>query len=173
MFKYLCEESDRSTYVNSVADYIKGQVEKAGLSELDMVQFVLNFAQVPNISYEIDENCESIGYQKEYMRFPNETLYDKEGDCDCKSFLVANILHSLGYNVIFMLSKKLKHAAIAVECKEEWFDTIGRENIDNIVLEHNGRRYVFCESTGEGNGVGCIKEGSSIKDFDKIIELLA
>ena len=138
-----------------------------------MVQFVLNFVQTPNFSYQIDEECESIGFQKEYMRFPDETLCDKEGDCDCKSFLAASILHCLGYNVIFMLSKKLKHAAIAVECKDEWFDFIGYSNIENVKLEYNGRNYLYCESTGEGNRVGDIKEGDSIKDFETIVELPA
>ena len=175
MFDYLGdgEEGVRYRNVLAVARYIKRKIEMANLSELDMVQFVLNFVQAPNIPYQIDEDCSSIGFQKEYMRFPDETLYDKEGDCDCKSFLAASILHCLDYNVLFLLSNKLKHAALAVECKEEWFDLIGRDNIENIKFEHNGRNYVYCESTGEGNRVGFIKEGDSIKDFETIVELPA
>lgn len=173
MFNYLCDDDSRSENVKIVADYIKARTEGANLSELDMVQFVFNFVQVPNITYRMDDECQSIGYQKEYMRFPDETLYDKEGDCDCKSFLAANILHCLGYNVIYLLSNKLKHAAIAVECKDEWLKQIGAANIDNVLLEHNGRKYIFSESTGEYNKVGDIKDGESIKDFETIIELAA
>lgn len=173
MFSYLGEERGRYRNVETVANYIKSKIDGARLSELDMLQFVLNFVQTPNFSYQVDEECESIGFQKEYMRFPDETLCDKEGDCDCKSFLAASILHCLGYNVIFMLSKKLKHAAIAVECKDEWFDFIGYSNIENVKLEYNGRNYLYCESTGEGNRVGIIKEGDSIKDFETIVELPA
>ena len=173
MFKYLCESESNTRNVQTVANYIKRKIDGAKLSDLDMVQFVLNFVQMPNIAYQIDEECMSIGYQKEYMRFPDETLCDKEGDCDCKSFLAANILHCLGYNVLFLLSNKLKHAAIAVECKNEWFDVIASSNIDDIKLEHNGRHYVFCECTGENNVVGFIKEGDSIKDFETIVELPA
>ena len=157
----------------SVAEYIRSEIGKAGYPELDLIQFTLNFVQTPNIVYRIDEECASIDFVHEYMRYPAETLLDKEGDCDCKSFLAASIFNNLGYNVIFMLSKKLKHAAIAVECKEDWFPVIGTENIDNVVLEHNGRKYIYCESTGEGNMVGRINEGESIKDFETIVELPA
>ncbi len=173
MFNYLGEDEDRRRNVKAVASYIKQKAEGAHLSELDMVQFVFNFVQMPNIAYQIDEECSSIGYQKEYMRFPDETLCDKEGDCDCKSFLAANILYCLGYNVIYLLSNKLQHAAIAVECKDEWLNVIGTANIDNVLLEHNGRKYIYCESTGENNLVGVIKDGDSIKDFETIVELAA
>lgn len=171
MFNTLRKEPTLNANVEQVASYIKSEIAKSNYPELDLIQFTLSFAQAPNITYRIDEECASIGFAKEYMRYPSETMFDKEGDCDCKSFLAANILHHLGYNVIFMISQKLKHAAIAVECKDEWFDKIGRENVDNIVLEHNGRKYVYCESTGEGNMVGHINEGDSIKDFEKIVEL--
>ena len=173
MFDYLCQDESRNQNVKMVADYIKSHIAGANLSELDMVQFVFNFVQVPNITYRIDDECQSIGYQNEYMRFPDETLFDKEGDCDCKSFLAANILHCLGYNVVYLLSNKLKHAAIAVECKDEWLKTISAANLDNVLLVHNGRKYIYGESTGENNRVGDIKDGESIKDFETVIELAA
>lgn len=171
MFQVLRSTPALNKETEDVAQYIKSEIEKAGYPELDLVQFVLNFTQTPNIAYRIDEECASIDFAKEYMRYPAETLLDKEGDCDCKSFLAANILHCLGYNVIFLLSQKLKHAAMAVECKDEWLEVIPSDKLDNAVLEHNGIRYIYCESTGEGNMVGSIKEGESIKDFEKIVEL--
>lgn len=170
MFQRMKNDVELMQNVDFVAHYIKHEVSAANLPELDLVQFALNFVQVPNISYCIDEECASIDFKTEYMRYPDETLFDKEGDCDCKSFLTASILNRLGYNVVYLLSSKLKHAAIAIECKAEWFDVIA--NTDANILEHNGRRYVFCESTGSGNKVGQIKEGDSIKDFDTVIELL-
>lgn len=171
MFQVLRSTPALNKETEDVAQYIKSEIEKAGYPELDLVQFVLNFSQTPNIAYRIDEECASIDFAKEYMRYPAETLLDKEGDCDCKSFLAANILHCLGYNVIFLLSQKLKHAAMAVECKDEWLEVIPSDKLDYAVLEHNGIRYIYCESTGDGNMVGSIKEGESIKDFEKIIEL--
>ena len=171
MHNYLRENSELCENVEIVAQYIKKEIEKAGYPEIDLLQFALNFVQAPNITYRIDEECPSIDFKQEYMRFPEETMYDKEGDCDCKSFLTAAIFNKLGYNVIFLLSQKLKHAAMAVECKDEWLEIINATNIDNVLLEHNGHKYIYCESTGYGNKIGQIKEGESIKDFEKIVEL--
>ena len=171
MFAKINEEPELSQNLDTVAQYMKHEVENAGLTELDLVQFVLNFVQTPNITYRIDEECASIGFKMEYMRFPDETLYDKEGDCDCKSFLTAGILHQLGYNVVFLLSDKLKHAAMAVEVKPEWMETL--TDTGSNILQHNGKSYIFCESTGSGNRIGNIKEETSVQDFDTVIELPA
>lgn len=171
IFDYLFKDSDRTSRVRTIADYIRESIHKAGYPELDLVQFALDFAQAPNITYCVDENSASIEYAKEYMRFPDEVLYDKEGDCDCKSSLTAALFHELGYNVIFMLSQKLKHAAIGIECKEEWLQNINPENPDSVLREYNGKRYLYCETTGDGNKIGHIKENDSIQDFETIIEV--
>ena len=171
MFAKINEESELRQNLDTVAQYMKHEVENAGLTDLDLVQFVLNFVQTPNITYRIDEECASIGFKMEYMRFPDETLYDKEGDCDCKSFLTAGILHQLGYNVVFLLSDKLKHAAMAVEVNPEWMETL--TDTGSNILQHNGKSYIFCESTGSGNRIGNIKEETSVQDFDTVIELPA
>lgn len=172
MFNYLRQEPTRMKNVDAIADYIKGVFATVQYSELEKVQFALDFAQAPNINYCVDENCSSIGFAKEYMRYPDEVLFDKEGDCDCKSSLAAAILHQMGYNVLIMLSQKLAHAAIAVECKEEWLAEINLADFSNVIREHNGRRYIFCETTADGYKVGHIKENDSIHDFETIVEIL-
>ena len=171
MAQMLNNDSNLTQNVEAIAQYIKQSAAVAKLSSLDTAQFALNFAQTPNIGYCIDEECESIGFKTEYMRFPDETLFDKEGDCDCKSFLLARIFHSMGYNTLYLLSKKLKHAALAIEFDPEWSQYIEVNN--ESFIDYNGRQYIYCESTGSGNKIGNIREGDNIGDFDTIIELRA
>ena len=173
IFDYLFKDSDRTNHIRTIAEYIRDSIRKAGFPELDLVQFALDFAQAPNITYCIDEQSASIEYAKEYMRFPDEVLYDKEGDCDCKSSLTAALFHELGYNVIVMLSQKLGHAAIGIECKDEWLQNIHAENSESVIREYNGKRYLYCETTGDGYKIGHIKENDSIQDFETIVEIPA
>jgi hypothetical protein len=173
IFDFMKQNSIYSENVKSIARYIKESVKNAGLAELDLVQFALDFAQAPNIKYCIDENSASINFAKEYMRFPDEVLYDKEGDCDCKSSLTAALFHELGYNVIVMLSQQLGHAAIGIELKEEWLDIIKPEDSERVVRDYNGKRYLYCETTGDGYKIGHIREADSIQDFETIVEIPA
>lgn len=172
VFSFLAADPVRTKRVDAIAEYIRTRAKEAQLSELETVQFALDFAQAPNITYCIDENSQGIDFAKEYMRFPDEVLFDKEGDCDCKSSLTAALFHSLGYNVIFMLSpEKLKHAAIGIEAKEEWLHEINVDDLDTVLREYNGKRYLYCETTGDNFTVGKIKEGDSIQDFESIVEI--
>ena len=170
IFQYLKNNPDKMASVRQVADYIRSMVRTAGYPELDVLQFALNFVQEPNIAYVLDEQSEPIEFAKEYMRFPDEVLFDKQGDCDCKSSLTAALFLSLGYKVVFLISEKLKHAAIGVECKDlSWLTLLN--NSEDVVMEHNGVQYMYCETTGAGFHVGQIKENESIKDFETVLEL--
>ena len=173
MFSYLKTSSVNLRMVQAIASYIRESVAKANLPEIDMLQFALDFVQMPNINYVIDENSVGIGFAKEYMRYPDEVLFDKEGDCDCKSSLMAGLCMALGYDVLFMLSQKLGHAAIGIECKDEWLRDLNLTNKDAVVRNYNGKSYIYCETTGDGFRIGNIKEGDSIQDFETIVELLS
>ena len=173
MFHFLLQNNYAMLNVQTIANYIRERIERAHYSELDMVQFALDFVQAPNIEYRIDEECESIGHIKEYMRFPDEVLYDKEGDCDCKSSLMAALFHALGYNVLIMLSGNLGHAAIGLECGKGWLNEIKPSRLHRVALTYNGKRYLFCETTGDGYKVGEIRFSDTIKDFETIIEIPA
>lgn len=172
IFRYLKMNPDKMSSVRQVANYIRDTVREAGYPEADLLQFTLDFVQEPNIKYVIDEQSMPILFAKEYMRFPAEVLYDREGDCDCKSSLAAALYLCLGYKVVFLLSAKLKHAAIGVECKDRSLLTqLKVTNINDVVLDHNGSSYIYCETTGDGFHLGQIKENESIKDFETILEL--
>lgn len=171
MFAYLKRAPGAKDKVGQVAEYIRSTVNENKLSQLDMVQFALDFCQEPNIKYCIDENSVGIGFAKEYMRFPDEVLYDKEGDCDCKSSLTAALLSALGFKVIIMLSQKLQHAGIGVEYNPEWKGYIHAADIDTVLRVHNGTSYLYCETTGDGFKVGQIEKNQSIQDFETIVEI--
>lgn len=171
IFSYISADPERTENVREIAAYIKESIVKEKLGEMDLVQFALDFCQAPNITYRVDEESVSINKEKEYMRFPDEVLFDKEGDCDCKSSLTAALFHELGYNVIVLLSEKLQHAAIGIEYKEEWLKDIKVDNVEDVIREHNGKKYLYCETTGDGYRIGHIKENSTIQDFETIVEV--
>ena len=172
MFLYLLEDKSRFEKVNMLADYIKAVTQKAGCNELDMLQFALDFVQAPNIEYRLDAESASIDFVKEYMRFPDEVLFDKEGDCDCKSSLTAALFHAMGYNVLIMLSASKGHAAIGLEFHENWRDLIQVEDFDSVLFEHNGRKYLYCETTGDGFRIGHIVVDDTVKNYENIVEIL-
>jgi hypothetical protein len=43
---------------------------------------------------------------------------------------------------------------------------------EKVVREYNNRNYIYCETTGDGNKVGDIKEGENIQDFESLVEVL-
>ena len=171
MFHYLFEDRSRMEKVNMLADYMKAVTRTAGCNEIDTLQFALDFVQAPNIEYRLDAESAGIDFMKEYMRFPDEVLFDKEGDCDCKSSLMAALFHAMGYNVLIMLSTEKGHAAIGLEFREDWRDLIKVEDIDSVLYEHNGRKYLYCETTGDGFRIGHTLENDSVKNYDNIVEI--
>lgn len=175
ILKYATQGETRSDAVEQIANYIRAEANKHHLTILETLQFALDFVQEPNIKYCIDEESAGINFVKEYMRYPDEVLFDKEGDCDCKSSLTAALFHALGHNVIVLMSEKLKHAAIGVEYLHDWLPVIKRSHPQvkqaQIVREFNGRMYIFCETTSDGFRIGDISENTSINDFETVVEL--
>lgn len=172
MYFYMLNHPRTIHNLIQIVHYINRECSRFGVRELDKLQFVLDFVQEPNIDYAYDDACEEINNIPEYVRFPDETLYDRRGDCDCKSFLAASLFHLMGYNVLFMLSYKQRHAAICVEYDEKWRGLLqNREKMKDIYVEIAGRKYIFCETTSDGFRIGGIDDDLSVKDFEIILEL--
>ena len=114
----------------------------------EMAQFVQNC-----IEYEYDSD--SAG-QDEYPRYPIETLYERRGDCEDTSILMAALLKEWGYEVGFFVLPG--HIAVALRTSDSYND--------GPYYELNGHRYLYIESTGSGWNIGEIPDdvrGSSVK----------
>ena len=149
---------------------IKKLTSKNELNEIDTLQFVLDFIQ-ESITYELDSESRDLAMPKEYIRYPDEILFDQKGDCDCKSFLATVFYYLMGYDVILLLSRELGHSAVAVSVKEnETMGFISKGNLDDVTIEINGRKYYYCETTTDGFLIGDISEGVNVDKFETRIE---
>lgn len=102
------------------------------------VEFVLSFVQ-QIVKYEREE--------KDYPKYPVETLVEEAGDCEDFSILGAAILKVMGYDVALLFLPR--HAALGVA---------GAEGIPGAYAEYNGKRYYYCEITSAGWKIGQIPE---------------
>ena len=172
MLAYLHDGSspDRTLRLRYILQEIGKISDKNSLNELDRLQFVLDFVQEPNIRYKPDDECrEDLACPDQYMRYPDETLYDHVGDCKSKSFLAANLYYLMGYNVLLLLSTSLQHAAVAIAMNRDLENYFGA--MEQSIMEYKGVRYVFCETTNDNFKIGDLGESTSIEKYDIIIDL--
>lgn len=136
------------------------------LTMLESIQFILDFVQKPNIDYAYDQ--ESTPFL-EYVRYPDETLYDKKGDCDCKAMLAASLFHNAGLRVLYLVSEN--HAAVAVQCQPEWFGDWSNPYVKQGLKFYDGYYYYFCETTGDGFRVGDISGDINEFTYAKLLDI--
>jgi len=115
----------------------------ADMSDLERVQFVLKFVQ--SIPYVEDRVSKGV---TDYWKFPIETIYDGNGDCEDHAILLATMLKLMGYKValfhVFVYSGgNLVGGHVAV----------GVANIEGAsgysVLGPDGIEYYYAEGTAE------------------------
>lgn len=115
---------------------------ESGLSDDEVVSLTLAFVQ----SLEYTSDSVTTPYD-EFPRYPVETLVEEGGDCEDTSILFASLVQLLGYDVV-MLSPPA-HMAVGV---------YGEASLPGTYYEHDGRRYYFAETTGEGWTIGQVPE---------------
>lgn len=153
--------------VHEVLRYIDNQAHNKGLGEMERMQFILDFVQMPNIGYEFDEKCEEIGNPREYARYPDETMYDGRGDCDCKAVLAAILFREAGHKTAYLVTNN--HAAVAVAFRNKLAPELVNMAGQSLVTK-DGYLYFFCETTGDGFKIGDL--GGTTKEAVKDIFFL-
>jgi len=133
--------------IQAVTHFIK-MTQDQRLSVYEELMNILSFVQ-ESIKYDLSKE-----ENRDYWRYPIETLEEQLGDCDCKSILAAAILHIMRHKVLVLISEK--HLAVAVA---------GADGIPGTFYEYNGERYYFCETTVDGWKVGEIPQGMNLSDF--------
>ena len=101
----------------------------SGMDRTEFARFVLSFVQT--IPYVTDED--SVG-EREYWKYPLETLWDGGGDCEDSSILYDTLMLMAGYDVAFVLFQDHAMSAVSVD-------------VDGHSLTRDGIVYVFCETT--------------------------
>lgn len=101
-------------YVRQIAEYMSGAT--VGLDKAEVVNVLLRFTQT--IPYMYDS--ESVG-QEEYWKYPLETLYDGNGDCEDTSILFCAVGKAMGYDTALMLFSG--HATGAISIADMGYDT--------------------------------------------------
>ena len=77
----------------------------------------------------------------------------------------------MGYDVIMLLSRELGHSAVAVSVKgNETLNYLASDNLDEVTVEINGRKYYYCETTTDGFLIGDITDGINVDKFETRIE---
>jgi hypothetical protein len=130
-------------YVRAMAQALHDKCQELGYGTYDEVSFILAFIQC--LRYTKDVNA---GFN-EYPRFPLETLVNDGGDCEDTSILFVTLIEVLNYDGLYFI-----------------LDTNGDDNINHCAagvygslssgayMESNGRKYYYCETTGDGYHIG-------------------
>ena len=130
-----------------LADELKIYADSENYNLIDEVNFYLKFVQNA-ITYRFDN--ETMGCE-EYWKFPVETLVDQTGDCEDTSVLLASIMDRLGFDVALLYyswkedGKRLGHLSVGVNLDGDY---------GSYVVDDNGNKYFYCETTTEGYSVG-------------------
>lgn len=138
-----------------------------GLADYELFDLLLGFVQ-SNVTYKLDDQCSSIDNILEYFRFACETLYDKEGDCDCKAILAYQLFKKLGVDVDLVEvvsgdAEYRNHVAIVLHNTPD-----AKVPLPPDYVEYAPGRGVYCEATGFGFKIGDIPNDIDVKTIKVI-----
>lgn len=147
------DDEDRQ-YVTSDDKYVKQLAEyftktTAGVSDYKRMGFVLAFTQY--IDYVSDKESEGT---EEYWKFPLETLYQQNGDCEDTSILFCAIASAMNYRSAMLLF--YKHMAAAVELPD---GSITENESASNPFPEDGVNYYYCETTSTSIVLGTAPSG--------------
>ena len=135
----MVNDPDDDFYINSMVQHINSAAYNEGFTESQKVDFVIAFVQ--SLPYTVDSVTTE---WNEYPRYPLETLFDRGGDCEDTSILVAALLDRMGYDVCLLLLSHANHCAVGVSL----------DGVSGSYYEHDRKQYYYLETTGEGWAIG-------------------
>jgi len=146
--------------IRRLAEIVRAIASQESYGTLDEIGVAYSFVQdKDNIPYAFDIDTKG---QQDYWRYPLETLYERTGDCECKSILLASLLLTMGYRVVsFEIPPDGPdmpgHVAIGVEVPK---GVVGR------FAPYQGRQYFFLETTASGWSIGEVPEDFNPKGIE-------
>ena len=162
------EEDDLHFYGSKAVEKLKPIIDSY-VNLYDKAMVILSFVQYPNIEYvkDIDssellehfKNKENVDL-RDYWRFPTESLYDKRGDCECKTvlafYLFKKLFEKSEVDPVLLIvedtaKKDLSHAALGLHFEKDLAQLSG---VETVFKDENNKNYYYCECTGQGFEIG-------------------
>ena len=140
----LAKDPQDDNYINYMIKKINEAAKSHSYSIDETLNFVIAFVQ--SLPYTVD--IETTPFD-EYPRYPIETLFNRGGDCEDTSILVAALLDNMGLDVALLCLKDASHMAVGVAISGAY----------GTYYEYNGKKYYYLETTGEGWTIGQIPPG--------------
>jgi predicted transglutaminase-like cysteine proteinase len=134
----MAHDSADDAYFAEMAHTIDDTAREAGFTEQETVNYVISFVQ--SLPYAAD-NVSAPG--NDYPKYPLETLFERGGDCEDTSILVAALLDQMGFDVALLILYNANHCAVGIA-----IDASGS------YYEYEGKEYYYLETTGEGWHLG-------------------
>lgn len=134
-----------------VLSKLKASIANRKFTRTEHLNFILSFVQgaITYVSDVESGTLNNIGIDKEYCRFSRETLFDQEGDCDCKSELAAALFAKMGLRVAYMTTAD--HAFIGISSSH--FDEL-RQFMPEAFIKIKNEQFLCCETTASGWTIG-------------------
>jgi len=120
--------------IDTIVSKLNAAAVASNLDDRDRAELALIFVQ--SLTY-IGDNVTT--RLDEYPRYPIETLFDREGDCEDTSILLAAILTEMGYDVALLLFEEFDHIGLGINFPFEY---------GNSWIHSDGRRYWYLDTTG-------------------------
>ena len=134
--------------------YFKEQLQ--GLSQCEAVERLLNFVQT-SLNYEYDEDV----WGKDRVFFAEETLFYPYADSEDRVILLSRLIRDIvGLEVVILYFPG--HLSLAVRFDDE---------VEGASVIYNGDRFVICDPTYIGAGIGEAMPGFVDEDPERIILL--
>ncbi|MEA3273585.1 MAG: hypothetical protein U9Q72_03280 [Patescibacteria group bacterium] len=106
---------------NAITEIVARIEELASQKKLNSDQLIeLTVAFVQAIPYDSNKADKILGGMEEPPRYPYEVLYEQQGVCSGKSFLLVSLLRELGYGAVLFEYEEASHMAVGIKCPKEY-----------------------------------------------------
>ncbi|MBR1973344.1 MAG: hypothetical protein IKA33_01550, partial [Candidatus Methanomethylophilaceae archaeon] len=133
----------KDEYIKKIAEDFNTKYSTKSVEE--RIDIVLTMTQ--NIQYMYDSDTKG---QEEYWKYPLETLFEQNGDCEDTSFLFCAIVKAMGHDTAIFIFDGHMAAGVSYDRQVEggdWYVILG------------GKNYFYCETTATGYTIGHAPSG--------------
>jgi hypothetical protein len=156
-YTYYVTDASDDDLMSDILNSFSVSIKEKRFDADEAANYIISFVQ--SLDY-IPDNIVT-GYD-EYPKYPVETLYDRGGDCEDTSILLAALLKEMGYSValIGLTDDNMENGHMGVGIK-------GVSSLPGDYFIHEDQQYYYIETSEKGWGVGELPP--QLKDMNAVV----